>query len=191
MPGARVLLNGKPEMTTAVGAALRAAGAEPVLVDMGFSQTEGGPFAAYVQLPVSVEASGTSVVERVERFLTDGLLARFRTANRVLPALGDNSRIVLVAGNTPSAGEAPEVPDDQQAREALLRVLRHAIRADLSPRTAWVSLLGGDASADTIAAAALSEVDPEGGGPSGSVEDRGRGYDDWRVEMLGMVGLDF
>lgn len=187
MSGVRVLLSGKPELTTAVGEALRAHGAEPVLIDMGVAPTDGGPFGAYVQLPVAVEASGSTVVERVERFLTDGLLARFRTANRVTPALADNARILLVTGNSPSAAD---VPDDQDARQALLQVLRHAIRADLSPRTAWISLFGADTSPEEIAEAALRETDP-GRVESGTVTDRGRGYEDWRVEMLGMVGRDF
>lgn len=78
----------------------------------------------YVQLPVEIPARGSTAVELVRNFLTDGLMARFDDAAAILPALRDGASVLLVGGNHPGSTSAPDNPE---ARRALMKVLAHAL----------------------------------------------------------------
>lgn len=175
--------------------ALRDAGAEVTPVDdlakldAAVAGIAPGSLDCYVQLPVHVAARGMAVIDRVRNFLEDGLLARFTAASTILPAMSEGGRVVLVGGNTPVEASAP---DDQSARLALLDVLAHAIQADSSATRIRVRVLPHDEPAEQIAAVAL------GGKPTreqGLAELRARepemSFDDWRVEVMGLVNGEF
>jgi len=179
----------------AVSAALREAGAEVTEVDdlgklnAAVTGIAPGSLDCYVQLPVHVTARGSNVVERVRNFLEDGLLARFTAASTIRPAMSYEGRVVLVGGNTLVEASAP---DDQSARLALLDVLAHAIQADKAQIGVRVRVLPHDDSAEHIAAVAL------GGKPTHEqelAELRAReptmSFDDWRVEVMGLVNGQF
>ena len=190
-----VVVTGAAEPVAAVSAALRDAGALVTAVDdlgkldAAVAGIAPGSLDCYVQLPVHVAARGQAVTERVRNFLEDGLLARFTAASTILPALSDGGRVVLVGGNTPVEASAP---DDQSARLALLDVLAHAIQADSSATRIGVRVLPHDESAERIAAVAL------GGKPTreqAMAELRARepemSFDDWRIEVMGLVNGEF
>ena len=190
-----VVVTGAAEPVAAVSAALRDAGALVTAVDdlgkldAAVAGIAPGSLDCYVQLPVHVAARGRAVTERVRNFLEDGLLARFTAASTILPALSDGGRVVLVGGNTPVEASAP---DDQSARLALLDVLAHAIQADSSATRIGVRVLPHDESAERIAAVAL------GGKPTreqAMAELRARepemSFDDWRIEVMGLVNGEF
>jgi len=153
----------------AVSAALRQAGAEVTAVDdlekldAALAGISPGSLDCYVQLPVQLRARGGTVTERVRNFLADGLLARFATASAILPV------------------EASE-PDDHKARLALLDVLAHAIQADKQATRIEVRVLPHDDPAERIAAVALRAdltVEPK------------MSFDEWRVEVMGLVNGSF
>ena len=189
-----VLVSGSDSRVGEVADALRDAGAEVVAVDDLARLPEvlgglaDGSLHGYVQLPVSVPVSGASVVERVRGFLQGGLLARFDAVQLVLPALHDDARVLLVAGNTTDADR--DLPDDRAARSALLEVLAHATRADRSSRGLRVHVLDQRPPAE-LAEAVLRPVTPV---PAEVAELRRRerelSYDDWRTEVLGMATVD-
>jgi hypothetical protein len=192
---ATVVVTGTPEQVAGVSAALRDAGAEVIAVDQlaqlaaAVASTAPRSVDCYVQLPVHVAGRGESVVERVRNFLEDGLLARFTAASTMLPALSEGGRVVLVGGNTPVEATAP---DDQSARLALLDVLAHALQADKSASRIGVRVLPHDDSTENIAAVAL------GGEPTREqalAEMRARepkmSFDDWRIEVMGLVNGEF
>jgi len=193
--GSTVVVTGAAEQVAAVSAALKDAGAEVIAVDdlgdleAALSGIAPDSLDCYVQLPVHVAARGDRVVERVRNFLEDGLLARFTATSVLLPALSEGARIVLVGGNTPVEATAP---DDQSARLALLDVLAHAIQADTAATSLAVRVLPHDESPERIAAAAL------GGEPTreqAMAELRARepkmSFDDWRIEVMGLVNGEF
>ncbi len=178
-----------------MAAALTESGADVIAVDdlggldAAVAGITAGSLDCYVQLPVHVAARGEAVVERVRNFLEDGLLARFTAAATILPALSDGGRVILVGGNTPVEASAP---DDQSARLALLDVLAHAIQADRSATRIGVRVLPHDESSAHIAAVAL------GGEPTreqAMAELRARepkmSFDDWRIEVMGLVNGEF
>lgn len=153
---------------------------------------------AYVQLPtllpVENQSSADSLVERVGRFLADGLLTRFRSAAAVLPQLSEDATVVLVAGNTPVPGTGV---DDQAARGSMLRVLAHALRAEEAPRRLRVRVLDHGSSPDAIARCASGEdvvksssTSSASGPPAGS-SDVDMSYADWRTEVLGLAHAEF
>jgi hypothetical protein len=149
---------------------------------------------AYVQLPtlLSVEGRGSegSLVERIGGFLSEGLLMRFRAAASLLPHLGEESRVVLVAGNTPVPGTGV---DDKAARSSLLRMLAHALRAEEAPRRLRVRVLEHDSGPDVIARTAAGEDGvrrPVGEAPAGD-SDVDMSYTDWRTEVLGLASVEF
>lgn len=189
-----VLLSGSDQRVAAVADALRAAGAEVVAVDDPqrlaevLSELPAGQLQGYVQLPVRLVLEGSSVVERVRGFLEGGLLSRFDAVRAVLPALADDARVVLVAGNT--SGEGKELPDDRSARLALLEVLAHAIRADTAAARVRVQVLDHRSPAE-IAEAVLRAASPV---PKDVADLRRRevdmSYDDWRTEVLGMATVE-
>jgi hypothetical protein len=193
--GSTVVVTGASEAVAAVSRALRQAGAEVVAVDdlstleAVFAGIAPGSLSGYVQLPVHVAARGASVVERVRHFLEDGLLARFAAASTILPALSDQGRVVLVGGNTLVEASAP---DDHDARLALLGVLAHAIAADRSSTGVQVRVMAHDELAEHIAGVAL------GGEPSREQtlaqmldSDPPLSFEDWRIEVMGLVNGEF
>jgi len=195
---ATVLVTGSPERVEQVVTALRAAGAEAVgrtdldRLDAELAAFAPGSLAGYVQLPVSLQVTGETVVSRVRGFLESGLLSRFRLAEAVLPALSADSRVLLVAGHTPVDRSTP---DDQAARVAFLEVLAHAIRADLAPAKVRVRVLDHRQPPADIARLALAE--PPAPAPGRWPEQRNLAereaelsYQDWRTEVLGLARIE-
>lgn len=188
-----VLVTGGGERLTEVAEAIRATGAETTVVDtldrLG-EVVSGRTFDAYVQLPVAMTPRHGSLVSRVEQFLSEGLLSRFRAAETVLPALAESATVVLVGGQTNVDVDAP---DDQQARTALMRVLAHALRAERAPAHLVVRTAGPDWSGTDIAATLTGHDDERASSPeqTGSREAIGKAYADWRAEVLGLVRAEF
>ncbi len=191
------LVTGSTERVEGVAAALGHAGAEVVSVtdldrlDEAVKAFEPGSLDCYIQLPIALHPMGDSVVSRVRSFLEGGLLARFRLAEAVLPALSAEGRVVLVGGHTPVERAAP---DDQAARTAFLNVLAHAIRADMAPATVWVRVLDRALDADEIARVALMGEAPRRRSAELSelvAGSAGMSYQDWRTEVMGLVSVEF
>jgi hypothetical protein len=139
----------------------------------------------YLQLPVMVRLSGDTLVGRVRSFLAGGLLARFSLVEQLLPALRPGAGVVLVAGNTSGVSS---LPDDRRSRLALLHVLAHACRAELTDHAVRVEVVDGERSDQEIAHCLLGGKDD--GVPRPSTEFipmSGRQYDDWRTEVMGML----
>ena len=187
-----VLVTGGGERLAEVAKAIEAAGAETTVVDtldrLGEVVAD-GTYDAYVQLPVAMTPRSGSLVSRVEQFLSEGLLSRFRAAETVLPTLAESANVLLVGGQTNVDSDAP---DDQEARTALMRVLAHALRAERAPSHLRVRTVGPEWSATDIATKILSE----GGGESeaeqtGERQAIGKAYADWRAEVLGLVRVEF
>jgi hypothetical protein len=190
-----VLVTGAAERVAEVSEALRKAGAEVVLVDdlgkldAALAGIAPGSLAGYVQLPVNVAARGHNVVERVRNFLEDGLLARFSAASAVLPAMSDEARVVLVGGNTFVEASAP---DDHSARLGLLKVLADAFQADKSATKIQVRVLANDKSAEHIGAEALgAEPTREQALADLLAQEPKMSFDDWRIEVMGLVNGEF
>lgn len=188
----RTLITGSPDRVAALAAVFERAGEQPVSLD------ELGPGAAaidrYVQLGTTVPARGETVVGRVHAFLRDGLLERFALAERVVPHLAGDATVLLVGGNRSAE---TDVPDDQAARLMMLRVLAHAIRADLAPARVRVRVVSGDRSNDEVVEYALTgakdphtelptvdSVDPQ------DVLDTTRSYEDWRTQVMGLAQVE-
>ena len=193
--GSKVVVTGAAERVVAVSAALREAGAEVTAVDdlgkleAALAGMTPGSVDCYVQLPVQVAARGKAVIERVRNFLEDGLISRFTASSTILPAMSDGGRVVLVGGNTPVEATAP---DDQSARLALLDVLAHAIQADKSATRIRVRVLPHDESAEHIAAVALGgEPTREQALASLRAREPEMSFDDWRIEVMGLVNGEF
>lgn len=189
------MVSGCDERVGQVAAALREGGAEVVEVDAPgrlaeiAAGLEPGSLSHYVQLPVNVDVSGSTLVGRVRTFLHKGLLARFDAADAVLPALRDDATVVLVSGNT--AVEGGGMPDDASARFALLDVLAHAIRAEKAPGVVRVRLIPADTDASDIAAVTLRGVRLA---PRGIRDIQAReaemSYEDWRAEVMGLATVE-
>jgi hypothetical protein len=192
MSGTRktALVTGSPGRAAALCAAFEEAGVRAVRLADVHAGT--GQFDFYVQLGLTVPVRGETVVRRVHAFLNDGLLERYLTADRVRPMLAPDAVVLLVAGNTPAEVTAP---DDRAARVALLRVLAHALRADLAPARVRVRVITGERADAELVGYAL------GGGkvpltePAGAVDRAdegaaGRGYEDWRAAVLGMFQVE-
>ncbi|HSP37239.1 MAG TPA: hypothetical protein VLR26_05765 [Frankiaceae bacterium] len=187
-----VLISGAEQAAQPVQRALEQIGA--TVIYNGAVGLAGRKADVYIQLPtlLSIEQqfAADSLVERVGRFLADGLLARFRSAAAVLPHLGEGASVVLVAGNSPVPGTSV---DDQAARGSLLRVLAHALRAEEAPRRLRVRVLAHDSSPDAIARCAAGEdvsASSASGPPAGS-SDVDMSYADWRTEVLGLAQVQF
>ncbi|MEO5652096.1 MAG: hypothetical protein ABIN79_06790 [Marmoricola sp.] len=183
----RTLITGSPDRVEALAKAFESAGDDPVTLDQLGPET--GSIDRYVQLGTTVPARGETVVRRVQSFLSDGLLERFVLAERVLPLLSDGATVLLVAGNLSSESA---VPDDRAARLLMLRLLAHAIRADLTPRRVRVRVITGDRPDDQLVQFALSGgKDPLVEVPAtGSELDSTLSYSDWRIEVLGMAQVE-
>jgi hypothetical protein len=184
------LLTGSPDRAQRLSELLRDAGAEPVVIAgpalPGGLVGDGLDF--YIQLPVTIHPDGDTAVARVGSFLSAGLLARFTALDRVLPVLAPGATVVLVSGNAP---DEVSLPDDQQSRLALLHLLAHAARAELTTKHVEVKVVSNRRSDQEIVHYALG-----GGTESPShpdLQDRARAataYQDWRAEVMGLVGID-
>ncbi len=185
-----VLISGAEQATQPVRAALERSGSTVLQADAD----PGEKADAYVQLPtllpVDGPSPGDSLVDRVGRFLADGLLTRFRSAAAVLPLLREGATVVLVAGNTPVPGTGV---DDQAARGSLLRVLAHALRAEHAPGRLRVRVLDHGSSPDVIARCSAGEdvVTSSPSGPPAGSSDVDMSYADWRTEILGLAQVEF
>ena len=190
-----VVVTGATEPVAAVSEALRHQGAEVIAVDdlskldAALAVLAPGSVDGYVQLPVHVAARGGTVVDRVHNFLEDGLLARFAASSTILSAMSDEGRVVLVGGNTLVEASAP---DDQSARLALLGVLAHAIQADKSATALQVRVLPSDELAVHIAAVALgAERSREQALAELMAREPKMSFDEWRIEVMGLVNGEF
>ena len=109
-----VLVTGGGERLDEVSSAVKATGADVVVVDdLGPSRGERGggrPSTRYVQLPVAMTPGEGSLVAKVEQFLTQGMLSRFRAAATVLPTLASEATVMLVGGQTKSTPTPPTTP---------------------------------------------------------------------------------
>ena len=188
--GATIVVTGAAERVAAVSEALRQVGAEVIAVDdpgkleAALAGIVPGSLDGYVQLPVHVVARGS-----VRNFLEDGLLARFAATSTILPAISDEGRVVLVGGNALVEASAP---DDQGARLALLGVLAHATQADKSATRIEVRVLPHDELAETIAAVALgAEPTREQALAELMAREPKMSFDDWRIEVMGLVNGEF
>jgi hypothetical protein len=182
----RYLVSGIAQLVSDVAAVLRDQGAEVVEVDdiddVPRVCADAGPaaFDGYVQLPASFTVQGDTAVTRVHHFFADGVLARFPAVAAALPSLTPEARLTFVTGVLP-----PDVStdDDVAARSALIRVLGHAARADAGEGLR-VTSLGSGASAKEIALAALGRS-AEFEALTAGISDES--YDEWRIELLGMM----
>ena len=193
--GSTVVVTGAAEQVAAVAAALTESGAEVIAVDdlggldAAVAGITAGSLDCYVQLPVHVAARGEAVVERVRNFLEDGLLARFSAASAVLPAVSDEARVVLVGGNTLVEASAP---DDHSARLGLLKVLADAFQADRSATKIRVRVLPNDEPAEHIGAVAMgAEPSREQALADLLAQEPKMSFDDWRIEVMGLVNGEF
>jgi hypothetical protein len=182
----RVLITGAPERVEALGKRFAVADVEQVTL----AQLGPGARAVdyYVQLGVVVPARGDTLVRRVHSFLSDGLLGRFAIAEQVLPLLADDAVVLLVAGNLQREMAAP---DDRLARLSLLRVLAHAMRADLAPKPVRIRVISSDRGDDEITEFALTGAkDPLAVPPQPDDQASSRTYEDWRIQMMGLAHIE-
>jgi hypothetical protein len=184
------LLSGSADRAQRLCALLKDAGADPVVITdpaelPGRPSTEGLDF--YIQLPITIHPEGDTAVARVGSFLSAGLLARFRAVERVLPVLKRGATVVLVSGNAP---DEASLPDDQRSRLALLHLLAHATRAELATRQVEVKVVSSQRSDQEIVRYALGGDDEETRPEPRERVDAATAYQDWRTEVMGLVGLD-
>ncbi len=185
------LLSGSADRARRLSELLKDAGADPVIITDPAAlpgEPGGDGFDFYIQLPVTIRPDGHTAVARVGSFLTSGLLARFSAVNRVLPVLAPGATVVLVSGNTP---DEMSLPDDQRSHLALLHLLAHATRAELATRHVEVKVVSSQRSDQEIAHYALGGDD--GTHPHRNPQERASvatAYQDWRTEIMGLVGID-
>ena len=185
------LLSGSADRAHRLSELLRDAGADPVVItDPATLPGEAGSDSVdfYIQLPVTIHPEGDTAVARVGSFLTAGLLARFRAVDRVVPVLAPGARVVLVSGNTP---DEMSLPDDQHSRLALLHLLAHAARAELATKHVDVKVVSSQRSDQEIVHYALGGGDEAQ--PHPDMQDRASAataYQDWRTEVMGLVGIE-
>ena len=148
-----------------------------------------GSVGAYVQLPVGVLGRGTTAVERIQDFLTGGLVDRYAAAADALPLLARGASIALVAGNRP---EDSALPDDSGARLALLRLLAKAIVADGESRQLRAIVINRQMTPGQIATAVFEDPDARRLRVLTNAADSNpeMSYDAWRLELLSAVSLE-
>ena len=189
---AKALVSGCDDRVEQVAAALGRGGAEVIsvgdpaeLLNVA-AGLDPDSLSYYIQLPVSVDVAGSTLVGRVQTFLEKGLLARFAAADAVLPALRDDATVVLVSGTTAIDGGG--MPDDRAARFALLNVLAHAIRAEKAPAVVRVRILSADTTAAEVAAVALRTERPLLRAMAHlQAREAEMSYADWRIEVMGLA----
>ncbi|MGH3852265.1 MAG: hypothetical protein ACRDR6_01950 [Pseudonocardiaceae bacterium] len=185
------LLSGSADRAQRLSELLKDAGVDSVIItDPAAEPGEpgGDKIDFYIQLPVTIHPHGHTAVARVGSFLSAGLLARFSAVDRVLPVLAPGATVVLVSGNTTDEGS---LPDDQRSRLALLHLLAHATRAELATRHVDVMVISSQRSDQEIVHYALGGVD--GTHPHPNPRERATAataYQDWRTEVMGLVGID-
>ncbi|MDQ2789755.1 MAG: hypothetical protein ACRDQU_02705 [Pseudonocardiaceae bacterium] len=185
------LLSGSADRAQRLSQLLKDAGADPVIITdpaalPGEPSSDGLDF--YIQLPITIHPDGDTAVARVGSFLSAGLLARFSAVDRVLPVLAPGATVVLVSGNTP---DELSMPDDQQSRLALLHLLAHATRAELATKHVAVKVVSSRRSDQEIVHYALGGDDDTQ--PQRNPQERSgaaTAYQDWRTEVMGLVGID-
>jgi NAD(P)-dependent dehydrogenase (short-subunit alcohol dehydrogenase family) len=180
------LLSGSPDRAQRLYELLKQAGADPVAATDPAEPVPAG-LDFYIQLPVTIRPEGDTVVARVGSFLSAGLLARFRAVERVLPVLRRGATVVLVSGNTL---EGVPLPDDQRSRLALLHLLAHATRAELATRQVQVKVVSSGRSDQEIVQYALGSGDAQTQRDSQERSSAATAYQDWRTEVMGLVGVD-
>jgi hypothetical protein len=186
----RVLVSGAAAQVDQVAAALERRGAQVTRVtDLAevpavCRAAGAAAFHGYVQLPATFEMRGETAVERLRRFYAEGVLARYSALDAALPALAPDARVTCVLGILPPEAETA---DDIAARRALVRVLARAARADTPDGRLSVAILDAGTAADDVAFAAL-------GGDLAKQELLNRleqvDYQEWRVELFGLVSVE-
>ena len=81
-------------------------------------------------------------------------------------------------------------PDDQHSRLALLHLLAHAARAELATKHVEVKVVSSRRSDQEIVHYALGGDDAQS---HPDLQDRATAataYQDWRTEVMGLVGID-
>lgn len=193
MTDRQVLVSGAPDRVDAVADRLANRGfdvircADPALLGDRLAGVPAQGLSGYVQLPVQVPAVGSTAVEMLRSFLTEGLVGRFEAIAKVLPWLRPDAVVLLVAGNLP-----PDLtwPDDRQGRMALLRVLGRAAQADAG---ASVRVRVVDASrSDADVADMFDHPDPDRNRVIADFVDHAGDmpYDDWRLALLSLSSFD-
>ncbi|MFV0460746.1 MAG: hypothetical protein ACK5MT_18475 [Actinomycetales bacterium] len=190
-----VLITGSTAAIDEVADAISAAGGTPVVartaqeLTVALADTPDGSLKHYVQLPTSVVPQGSTVTTRVHNFLVEGLLARYRASEAVLPALADDAHVVLVSGNVNTESAAP---DDRAARLSLVHVLKHAMIADKGSTNFTVEVAMPGTTPRQVATAAMTGK-TLGDSESSAIAavDPGLDYVDWRTEMLGAMRSEF
>ncbi|HEY6423375.1 MAG TPA: hypothetical protein VIY28_09065 [Pseudonocardiaceae bacterium] len=182
------LLSGSADRAQRLSELLKDAGADPMVITNpaalpGRPGPDGLDF--YIQLPVTIHPDGQTAVARVGSFLSAGLLARFSAVERVIPVLARGAIVVLVSGNTP---DEVSLPDDQRSRLALLHLLAHATRAELASRQVQVKVVSSRRSDSEIVRYALG--DDEETQRESQERVSATAYQDWRTEVMGLVGVD-
>lgn len=189
----KVVVSGSEDRVEAVAGVLVAEGYEvhPCTRVDGLAnlavQLGPGSLHGYVQLAVRIPASGSTVVERLHGFLTDGLLARFEAVAAVFPALASDGVVLLVGGNHPDELHGP---DDQPARLALLQVLAHGLRADAGEGVR-VRVVHHERSPEEIvdiflrrAPNRMKKIDEF------AAQTDDMPYDDWRLALMGLGSIE-
>lgn len=180
------LVSGSADRAQRLCELLKEAGADSIV---GTDPAEPGPAGLdfYIQLPVTIRPEGDTAVARVGSFLAAGLLARFRAVERVLPVLRPGATVVLVSGNTP---DEMSLPDDQRSRLALLHLLAYATRAELATRQVRVTVVSNQRSDQEIVQYALGGGEVETQRDSQERASAAAAYQDWRTEVMGLVGVE-
>jgi CheY-like chemotaxis protein len=167
-----------------LGFAVRRAAPGPEGLAAACEELAPGSLGCYVQLPRETEVEGATLVERVRQFLAQGLLARFDATATVLPFLGAEACVVLVAGNVPGAA----TPDDRHARIDLLRVLARAILAECGDGDVRAVVVGYDRSPEEIADIAVHRGDEHGRRVAQvAALPQDLTYEDWQREVLSLT----
>ncbi|MGQ0618078.1 MAG: hypothetical protein ACT4PW_14005 [Acidimicrobiia bacterium] len=191
--GKVVLVGGAARRTGPVREVLEAVGCAVSVADHGHlgsvcAQLGPNSVDAYLQMPVDIEPQGQTVVALIHQLLEDGLMARFEDVSTVFPVLRQEASVVLVSGNLPADGTAP---DDQEARLALLRVLGHAILADARERKLRVVVVDHETSAADIARLVVEGRRDRARQFADLVESNPEmDYDDWRLEVMRLASIE-
>jgi hypothetical protein len=82
------------------------------------------------------------------------------------------------------------LPDDQRSRLALLHLLAHATRAELATRQVQVKVVSSRRSDQEIVQYALGGGDAQTQRESQERSSAAIAYQDWRTEVMGLVGVD-
>ena len=112
----------------------------------------------------------------------------FDMASTALRVLAPGAQVVLVGGHP---GITPAAPDDPAARLALINVLAHAIKAQRAPEPVHVHVLDHMETPSEVTDAALGRSRATPAAPGADPDDSAMSYEDWRVEVMGLIGAHF